>query len=129
MKRAAARARGRDVPRVNSSRGQNELGKSTRSRDNPSSDQTEGGSESGIRETELSPEAVKAWCDELRLTKSRLAFIREELPSILAESGEKDAAALRVDLDRLELHAAILEAWIISLGDVQCGELASKAAS
>ncbi|MBP0466205.1 hypothetical protein J5Y09_19925 [Roseomonas sp. PWR1] len=77
----------------------------------------------------LSPAAVKAWCDELRRSKARVAFLREELPAVIAESGEKVAAAMRVDLDRLELHAAILEAWLVTLGDVQCGYLASTAST
>lgn len=82
-----------------------------------------------MADTELNTAAVKAWCDELRRSKARVAFMREELSAVVAESGEKVAAAMRVDLDRLELHAAILEAWIITLGDVQCGELASEAAA
>jgi hypothetical protein len=64
----------------------------------------------------LSPEAVKAWCDELRRSKARVAFMREELPTILAESGEAIAAALQADLELLDLHAAILETWIVTAG-------------
>ncbi|WP_198374985.1 hypothetical protein [Neoroseomonas rubea] len=67
-------------------------------------------------ENELSPEAVKAWCAELRRSKARVAFMREELPTIIAESGEGVAAALRADLELLDLHAAILETWIVTAG-------------
>ncbi|MBP0463097.1 hypothetical protein J5Y09_04170 [Roseomonas sp. PWR1] len=67
-------------------------------------------------ENGLSPEAVKAWCDELRRSKARVAFMRDELPVIIAESGEEVAAALRADLELLDIHATLLDAWILTAG-------------
>jgi hypothetical protein len=67
-----------------------------------------------MRETELNPAAVKGWCDELRRSKARVAFMREELPAIWADSGEEVAAALCAELELLDLHAALLETWIVS---------------
>lgn len=65
-----------------------------------------------MKQSGLDPQAVKAWCDELRRSKARVAFMRDELPAVLAESGEAVTASLRADLDLLDLQAAILEAWI-----------------
>jgi hypothetical protein len=67
-----------------------------------------------MADTELNTAAVKAWCDELRRSKARVALMREELPAILAESGEEAAAAICADLELLDLHATILETWIIT---------------
>jgi hypothetical protein len=72
--------------------------------------------EDWMRENRLSPEAVKAWCDELRRSRARTEFLRAELPAILAQGGEDIAAGMRADLDLLDLHATLLEAWIIMAG-------------
>ena len=74
-----------------------------------------------MRADALNPATVKAWCDELRRSKARVASMREELPVVLAESGEEVAAALRADLELLDLHSALLETWISTAGIASSG--------
>lgn len=80
-------------------------------------------------ENGLSPEAVKAWCDELRRSKARVAFMRAELPLILAESGEAVATSLRAELEILDLHASILETWILSADAASGRDAATQSAA
>lgn len=80
-----------------------------------------------VRDTELNPEAVKAWCDELRQSKARVAFMRAELPLVRAQSGEAVVASLRAELEILDLHASILETWIITAGVAEGGNLTIEA--
>jgi hypothetical protein len=82
-----------------------------------------------MRDNELSLEAVKAWCDELRRSKARVAFMREELPAILAESGEEVAADMRAHLALLGLHASILETWILTAEVASRPDVAAQAAA
>ena len=47
---------------------------------------------------------------------------------VLAQSGEEVAAALCADLELLDIHAALLETWLLTVGAAGGLDIAAQAA-